>query len=111
MTIEELQQYADKVNEVRLWAAELDSICRCDALTDCVKSRKEWLTTKIESLRNDIEVFDAFMDTVDDSQLRQIIFYHYVMRYSWVKTAHLIGGGNSECAVRLRVYRYIQQHG
>lgn len=110
MTIEELQQHADKSNEIRMWAAELDAISRCDALNDCMKSRKEWLTSQIERLKDDIESFDAFMDTVDDSQLRQIIFYHYVMRYSWVKTAHMIGGGNSECAVRLRVYRYMQCH-
>ena len=54
------------------------------------------------------EEIEEFIDGLQDSQLRQIIHYHYIKGYSWVKTAGLVN--NKESAVKMRVKRYFDKN-
>lgn len=51
----------------------------------------------------------SYINGVDDSQLRMIMRFKFIEGYSWVKTAMLIGGGNTADSCRKSVSRYISK--
>ena len=46
-----------------------------------------------------------YVNTIDDSLERQIVFYRCIKCLSWIKVAHKIGGGNTADGVRMRFDR------
>lgn len=48
-----------------------------------------------------------FIETIPDSQTRQIFRYRFVDLLSWGQVARKIGGGNTSDSVRKKVIRYI----
>lgn len=48
-----------------------------------------------------------FIETIPDSQTRQIFQYRFVDLLSWGQVARKIGGGNTSDSVRKKVIRYI----
>lgn len=59
------------------------------------------------NLQNDIF---AFVSSIDDSFIRQIITHRYIDCYSWVKVAVKIGGGNTSDSVRVAHDRFLKVH-
>ncbi|MBQ4649891.1 MAG: hypothetical protein IJB73_04240 [Firmicutes bacterium] len=57
---------------------------------------------EVQLLRKKIIIF---IDSVEDSLLRQIIFYRCVSCMSWPQVAKEIGGGNTADGVRMRFDR------
>ncbi len=46
-----------------------------------------------------------YVNTLDDSLERQIVFYRCIKCMPWIKVAHKIGGGNTADGVRKRFDR------
>lgn len=135
MTLEQLEQYHDLRREAALWARELQELQRraeC-AVADTVRGsspefpytahtvtvrgvraepnprivqRQKRLAERRARLDRQLQDIDEFIDSLQDSQLRQIIEYRYINGYSWVKTARLVN--NKESAVRMRIQRYFK---
>lgn len=138
MTLEMLEQYADICSEIKTWETELNALYRKygGKVTDTVRGSSEeypytehpitisgvqtqpnkrirlreerlkWRRTEAEEKREQIE---DFIDMLQDSQLKLIIHYRYIRGYSWVKTAHCMGGKNSADAIKKKVYRYFSK--
>ena len=118
MTLTQLEQYQALKKEERLWEQELIGLHKkhgqnalilptVDVLEN-IERKEERLQRRrkrAEQAREDIE---DFIDHLQDSQLRQIIYYHYIAGHSWQTTAMLIGGNNTSDAVRKRVTRYFE---
>lgn len=49
----------------------------------------------------------AFIDGIDDLQLRMAFRLRFLHAVSWKETAGLLGGGNTEYSVKSMCYRYI----
>lgn len=135
MTLAKLEQYDAKRREAKLWQRELDRLTDCmqvvkdtvsgsssefpysahpvtitgrERPSSRVQRREQRLHARIEQLQQDVDEIDAFLDALEDSQLRQIIHCHYILGYSWAKTASEISGGNSADGVRMRVKRFFE---
>lgn len=61
--------------------------------------------TKLEKLTVEVE---EFIQTVDDSELRQILRYRYHDNYSWVKIMHLMDY-ESEDKARKKCERFLEK--
>jgi DNA-directed RNA polymerase specialized sigma24 family protein len=133
LTREKLEQYVELCREAKLWEQELDELRRKQRTvkdtvrgsmssfpytvhtvtvegktTRKIQSREKRLEVRRERIAAMLDEIDEFIDGLDDSQLRQIIYYRYVKGYSWAKVACLVGGNNSVDAVKKRVYRILE---
>ncbi len=134
VTLEKLEQYDAKRREARLWSKELDKLkSRMQIVKDTVSGsssdfpytahpvtitgkehpssriqrREQRLNARIAQLQQDVDEIDAFIDSLEDSQLRQIIHCHYILGYSWVKTAGMTH--ITEGAAKMMVRRYFKR--
>lgn len=135
MTLKQLEQYEAMMKEKKLWEAELNALYKKygGPVKDTVRGssaeypytehpvtitgvqtrpnkrilqKEARLKRRRAEVSEQLEQIEDFIDGLEDSQLRQIIHYHYIKGYSWVKTAHYIGGKNSADAIKKRVYRF-----
>ena len=134
MTLERLEQYRNMRAESKMWERELDELRRKSRVVkDTVRGslssfpytmhpvtirgiettpnkrilrREARLRERRERLDTMLAEIDDFIDSLEDSQLRQIIQYRYVKGYSWVKTAQMVH--NKESTVRMRIQRYFE---
>lgn len=53
---------------------------------------------------------ERYIQTVEDSSMRQILSMRYIQGYSWRKIAHRVGGNNTEDSVRKSHDRYLAKH-
>lgn len=51
-----------------------------------------------------------YIAKIEDAQTQLIFRYRFINNFSWVKIAHIIGGGNTEDSVRMRVKRYLEKN-
>ena len=49
-----------------------------------------------------------YIQSVDDSLVRQIMTYRYIHGFSWQKTAFSIGGNNTSDSLKKKLYRYLR---
>ena len=64
---------------------------------------------KEDIARKIIEV-EKFINSVDDSLTRRIIYFRFIEHLSWKKVADKVGGGNTEDSVRKTLDRYLEKH-
>lgn len=128
MTKEDLNQiyYLDK--EIKMWQDELYKIknkstvkstnmsaiiiksCQSNDVLDLIVD-----LTEIESIINDklielqlkLKNIINYINNINDSFIRQIIYYRHVRLMKWSDVAAHIGGGNSEESVRKSHDRYL----
>lgn len=70
----------------------------------CDRIRKERAQYEAEE-RN----LEAFIDSVDDPQIRLILSYRFVDLLSWLQVARKIGGQNTEDSVKKSCYRFLKK--
>ncbi len=86
-----------------------------------ITDRNKWLRIKAElsDVKNLIELkleqqvceynrLNRYIQTVDDSLIRQILELRFINGLSWNKVADNIGGYNSEDSVKKMCYRYLK---
>ena len=49
-----------------------------------------------------------YIQSVDDSLVRQIMTYRYIHGFSWQKTASSVGGNNTSDSLKKKLYRYLR---
>lgn len=65
------------------------------------------LAKKLRCFKEQLRL-EEYIASVPDSLTRQIFTLRFIECLSWAKVAARIGGGNTDTAVRLRVYRYLK---
>ena len=69
---------------------------------DVAADERDRLSKKAERL-------EGYIDSIDDPMVRDMFVYRFVRGFTWVKTAHKIGGGNTADGVRMTVKRYLEK--
>lgn len=57
--------------------------------------------------KSEVEV-KAYIDTISDNRTNLIFYLRFICGYGWQDVARVIGGRNTEDAVRMVCYRYLQ---
>lgn len=68
------------------------------------------LQEKIRRRGKERDRLRAYIDGVEDAQMRMILDLRFAKRLSWVKVAQRIGGPNTADGVRKACFRYLQVH-
>ena len=63
---------------------------------------------QLKLISAEAEIMD-FITEIDDSFIRQIIYCRFILRYSWTRTAHKIGGGNTADSCRMAYKRFMRR--
>jgi len=112
----------DKERLRELYAAATDTSCKITGLPHAPgSSDKTALAVEIAYLREVIEQkikrcyaeynkILEYINSIDDSFIRQIMTLRYIHGYSWRKVAHHMGGGNTSDSVRKACIRYLASH-
>lgn len=72
-------------------------------------ARKNQLEILERDLLVTINELEAFISTISDSQIRQIVRYRVIDEFSWRQIAQKIGGGNTEDGTKKIFYRYLDK--
>ena len=72
-----------------------------------IREIKALISLKIEQCDIEYGRLIRYVNSVDDSLMRQILTYRYINGFNWVQVAMHIGGGNSEDSVRKQHDRYL----
>lgn len=118
---QEIELYERKLRELRsmsMTGSRTDGMPRGGGRGDRVAD----LAVKIADLEGKVNAFRLklisaeaeimdFITEVDDSFIRQIIYCRFILRYSWTRTAHKIGGGNTADSCRMAYKRFMRKGG
>ncbi|MDR0738929.1 MAG: helix-turn-helix domain-containing protein [Oscillospiraceae bacterium] len=67
------------------------------------------LKDNLKKCIDELNKLDGYIQSVDDSLIRQIIMYRFICCFSWIKIACNIGGGNTADGVRIKLARFINR--
>ena len=76
-----------------------------------ISKREKELVAKIRACTGLRDKVKAFIDSVDDSLVRQVLHYRYSKCMTWRQVAYVIGGRNTEESVRKIAERYLKKMG
>lgn len=130
MTKKELKQIYYLNREITMWQNELDKLrCKCLVkspiisdmprggksidLADYVAEMADYeaiikgLLAKVQVQRK--RIMD-YIEEIDDSLMRQIVYLRNVCLMGWEEVAKTIGGGNSGEYIRVKYYRYFKKN-
>lgn len=130
MTKKELSQIFYLNQEIKMWQQELEKI-QCESLirpqkiTDMPTGRgiadqvfnrianmdkiERIITGKLAEIEVQRAKIMSYIDSVEDSIIRQIMFYRHVSCMRWNDVAIKVGGDNTAEAVRKMHDRYLQE--
>ena len=74
-----------------------------------IKRREKELVLKIRSCTELRDKVKGFIDSIDDSLVRQVLHYRYSKCMTWRQVAYVIGGRNTEESVRKIAERYLKK--
>lgn len=131
MTKEELSQIYYLNKEIRMWQKELERL-ECQSLlkgqqltgmpgisgngdgTGELAVKKADIRCIIEGRLKEIQLqrekIIEYINSIDDSFMRQIIFYRNVSCMSWRQVAAEIGGNNTEDGIRMLYNRFVKKY-
>ena len=130
MTKKELKQIYNLNREVEMWQRELDkSQCRSLVGSQVITGMPFGYGTsdKVASMACDIAEIRKIIDGllaqiqqqrkrimeyiygIDDSLVRQIVFYRHVSCMGWTGVSLSVGGGNTADSVRMAYNRYMRK--
>lgn len=61
-------------------------------------------------IQTKIELIEDFIDSIKDSQIRQIIELKYIKNKSWAEVAKILGGNNTRDSVRKMSRRFLEKN-
>lgn len=115
MTPKELSQLCYLNREVAQAQQELVELQR--SAGDGTKEGAAELAARTKALREKIrrrgkerDRLRAYIDGVEEAQMRMILDLRFAKRLSWVKVAQRIGGPNTADGVRKACFRYLREH-
>ena len=129
MTIEKLEEYYGKASEIEAIEEELNQlyspISSPSGRTDGSRSTmpgdpthktvmriialRESLEEEKERLRADVEEIEEWLLTVDDSEIRSIIRWRYLLRLDWERVNMKVYGYPDYWYSRQKIHRYFDK--
>lgn len=115
MTAKELSQlcYLNReIAQARLELAELQRSAGDGTREGAAElaAQTKALREKIRRRKKERDRLRAYIDEVEDAQIRMILDLRFAKRLSWVKVAQRIGGPNTADSVRMVCFRYLREH-
>lgn len=115
---QEIELYERKLRELRsmsMTGSRTDGMPRgrgrgdrvADTAVKIADTERKLNDLQLKLISAEAEIMD-FITGVDDSFIRQIIYCRFILRYSWTRTAHKIGGGNTADSCRMAYKRYMR---
>lgn len=80
---------------------------RIESAVEAIEKEKQLLESIRAKRQQEKQKLLEFIQTIPDSQTRQIFTYRFVDTLTWGQVARKIGGGNTSDSVRKKVIRYI----
>lgn len=74
------------------------------------KRLKRKLSRRVEELLDLLEEINEYIESIDDSLIRQIIILRYIKGLTWDQVAVHIGGGNTADSVRMALNRFLERY-
>lgn len=129
MTLDELNSHLDMVTQLQdardrlqsmrdsiLRASSIDGLPRGSGTGDKVSA----LALKISEQEETVKRYErivaksyvrvkAYIDSISDNRTNLIFYLRFICGYEWKAVAEVIGGRNTEEAVKAVCYRYLQQ--
>lgn len=68
------------------------------------------IESKIQQSYYEYNRLITYINSIEDSYIRQILTLRYVNGLSWQQIAHHMGGGNTADGVRMACTRYLRSH-
>ena len=68
------------------------------------------IESKIQQSYYEYNRLITYINSIEDSYIRQIMTLRYVNGLSWQQIAHHMGGGNTSDGVRMACNRYLKSH-
>lgn len=68
---------------------------------------KDLIDLKLEQQVCEFNRLNRYIQTVDDSMIRQILELRFVECLKWNKIADIVGGNNTEASVKMSCFRYL----
>ncbi len=129
MTKSELEQIYYLNRELKMWedelarlkarslvASPLPGTSHSTGISDKVAQRTERemeLESRIQAKKDEIQDLRdravSYILTVQDSLMRQILFYYCVSLFGWKRVAYEIGGNNTPDGVRMMYNRFFER--
>lgn len=125
MTIEELEAYRGIISEMKALEMEIQALYDprksptghegiggsepgdpTGSSAMRIISLKEILAEQQEHWANAALDIETWLKTVDDSEIRSIVRWHYILGLSWKKTSYKVYGRNDYYLARKRIYRF-----
>lgn len=130
LTKNELKQIYNINREIKMWQKELNklkgqSLVRSPIISDMSKGGKKFdmsdyisvitdYETVIRGLLAELQIqrkkIIEYIESIDDSLMRQIIFYRNVSCMTWWEVADAIGGNNTENSVKKAYSRFFMNN-
>lgn len=110
LKIEELQAMAESITQKVTGMPSGGNVS--DKVGNAVVAIITYKEMLAQAIQRDIELsmkINQYILTVEDVQLRQIMFLRFIEHLTWREVAMRIGGGNTEDGVRKRCNRYVRQ--
>lgn len=118
---QEIEEYKLKLIELREMAESISptytGMPRGGGVSDKVGNGATAIVAYTEMLDKAIEArveqsmkINEFILSVDDAQLRQIMYLRFIKRLSWQAVAMRVGGNNTADSVRKRCSRYLRKN-
>lgn len=129
MTIETLEQYRGLMAEIKSMDAEIKALYDVrkspngrepggtgsgpSAPTERAVARIMDLKDKQSRKRNEwehaVREIEAWLDSVEDADIRSIVRWHYVLGYNWKRTSCEVFGTASYYRARKKILRYFEK--
>ena len=102
---QEIAQARQELTEVHrsTWKASAEEAAELTA-------KKKALQEKIRRRKEERDRLWAYIDAVEDAQIRRILDLRFAKRLSWAQVAFRMGGGNTADGVRMMCFRYLRDH-
>lgn len=131
MTLEELNRYRKLRREIRALEDQLDNLyatplpsvgekigSKPSGVSDPTKAQamkaiqyQERLKAKRDMAEAELERIEAWMETVEDPEIRAIVRWRFVLGYSWDKTnMEAYGGRASDDLAKVKLHFYLKKN-
>jgi len=112
MTRDELKQIYYLDQELKMWRKELDGIQTQLTETNEIHPAIKDIEFVIEDMLGEIQIQKKkiidFIMQIEDSLIRQAMFYRHVSLMDWNEVAQKIGGGNTGDGIRKMHDRFME---
>lgn len=106
MTVKELSQFSYLRKEIHRLTAQISEMQRQGKATHELEIL---LKKRLNECQEELFRLEQYIETVDDSRIRQIMTLRYEQGMSWVQVAQRMGGGASESCARMAVTRFLNK--